>query len=83
MTEFETPALLKLLEATVEENLDRHLATAEDWLPHEYVPWGEGRNFAALGGEPWSTGQSQAFHQPQEYTMSGPSQIRKKSSDRS
>jgi len=59
MTEFETPALLKLLEATVEENLDRHLATAEDWLPHEYVPWGEGRNFAALGGEPWSTGQSQ------------------------
>ena len=59
MTEFETPALLKLLEATVEENLDRHLATAEDWLPHEYVPWGEGRNFAALGGEPWSTEQSQ------------------------
>ena len=58
MTEFETWALFELLEATVEENLDRHLAAAEDWLPHEYVPWGEGRNFAALGGEPWSTEQS-------------------------
>src|SRR5215471_7199003 len=51
-------ALLKQLEATVEENLDRHLASAEDWMPHEFVPWGEGRNFAALGGEPWSEDQS-------------------------
>ena len=58
MTAFETRALLKQLEATVEENLDRHLASAEDWMPHEYVPWREGRNFAALGGEPWSTEQS-------------------------
>jgi acyl-[acyl-carrier-protein] desaturase len=58
MTVFETRSLLKQLEATVEENLDRHLASAEDWLPHEYVPWSEGRNFAALGGEPWSVGQS-------------------------
>jgi len=51
-------ALLKQLEATVEENLDRHLASAEDWMPHEYVPWAEGRNFAVLGGEPWSAEQS-------------------------
>ena len=58
MTAFETRALLKQLEATVEENLDRHLASAEDWMPHEYVPWGEGRNFAVLGGEPWSAEQS-------------------------
>ena len=58
MTAFETRALLKQLEATVEENLDRHLASAEDWMPHEYVPWSEGRNFAALGGEPWSAEQS-------------------------
>ena len=27
-------------------------------MPHEYVPWSEGQNFAALGGEPWSAGQS-------------------------
>jgi acyl-[acyl-carrier-protein] desaturase len=58
MTASETRALLKQLEATVEENLGRHLAAAEDWMPHEYVPWSEGRNFAALGGEPWSVEQS-------------------------
>src|SRR5499427_3670414 len=58
MTAFETRALLKQLEAVVEENLDRHLAAAEDWMPHEYVPWSEGRNFAALAGEPWSVEQS-------------------------
>ena len=56
MTAFETRALLKQLEATVEENLDRHLAAAEDWMPHEYVPWSEGRNFTTPGGEPWSAG---------------------------
>jgi len=49
---------LAQLEAVVEENLGRHLAVAEDWMPHEYVPWSEGQNFAALGGEPWSAGQS-------------------------
>jgi len=58
MTAFETRALFKQLEAAVEENLDRHLAAAEDWMPHEYVPWSEGRNFAALSGEPWSVEQS-------------------------
>jgi len=58
MTTADTQALLKQLEATVEENLDRHLASAEDWMPHEYVPWDEGRNFGVLGGEPWSDGQS-------------------------
>jgi len=58
MTTVETPALLRQLEPTVEENLDRHLAAAEDWMPHEYVPWSEGRNFAVLGGEPWCVEQS-------------------------
>jgi acyl-[acyl-carrier-protein] desaturase len=51
-------AVLMQLEAVVEENLDRHLASAEDWMPHEYVPWGQGRDFAVLGGEPWSAEQS-------------------------
>jgi acyl-[acyl-carrier-protein] desaturase len=50
--------LLSELEPTFEENLNRHLASAEDWMPHEYVPWSEGRNFACLGGEPWSVEQS-------------------------
>jgi len=58
MTALETRALLSQLEAAVGENLDRHLASAEAWMPHEYVPWGEGRNFADLGGEPWSIEQS-------------------------
>ena len=58
MTAVENRALLKQLEPTVEENLGRHLAAAEEWMPHEYVPWSEGRNFAALSGEPWSVEQS-------------------------
>ena len=58
MTALETRVLLSQLEAAVGENLDRHLASAEAWMPHEYVPWSEGRNFAGLGGEPWSVGQS-------------------------
>ena len=59
MTALETWVLLNQLEAAVGENLDRHLASAEAWMPHEYVPWSEGRNFAGLGGEPWSIEQSQ------------------------
>jgi len=58
MTALETRALLSQLEAAVGENLDRHLASAEAWMPHEYVPWSEGRNFAGPGGEPWSIEQS-------------------------
>lgn len=27
-------------------------------MPHEYVPWSDGRNFADLAGEPWSVEQS-------------------------
>jgi len=51
-------AVLVQLEAVVAENLERHLACADDWMPHEYVPWSDGRNFARLGGEPWSAEQS-------------------------
>ncbi|HEX6933572.1 MAG TPA: acyl-ACP desaturase [Streptosporangiaceae bacterium] len=53
-----TRAVLGQLEAVVEENLGRHLAAADDWMPHEYVPWSLGRDFAVLGGEPWSPEQS-------------------------
>jgi acyl-[acyl-carrier-protein] desaturase len=54
----DTPTLLKELEPTVEDNLNRHLGVAQEWMPHEYVPWTEGRNFAMLDGEPWSVEQS-------------------------
>ncbi|GGM76583.1 acyl-ACP desaturase [Dactylosporangium sucinum] len=51
--------LLRELEPVVEENLNRHLATAKEWFPHEYVPWSEGRDYdGILGGEAWEPGQS-------------------------
>ena len=36
--------LLRELEPVVEENLNRHFTVAKDWMPHEYVPWSEGRS---------------------------------------
>ena len=43
----------------VAENLDRHLSMAQEWHPHDYVPWSQGRDFAFLGGEDWAPEQSQ------------------------
>ncbi|MGV0993071.1 MAG: acyl-ACP desaturase [Mycobacterium sp.] len=51
--------LLKELEQTAEEYLNRHLAASVEWHPHDFVPWDEGRNFAAMGGDDWSPEQSQ------------------------
>ncbi len=45
--------LLYELESVVEDNLNRHLAIAKDWQPHDYIPWSRGRDFALLGGEDW------------------------------
>jgi acyl-[acyl-carrier-protein] desaturase len=38
------------LEPVVEQLLERHLATAKEWFPHELVPWGRGRDFCADDG---------------------------------
>ncbi|MFI6762175.1 acyl-ACP desaturase [Micromonospora sp. NPDC050417] len=47
--------LLTELDPIVAQNLDRHLAVAKEWFPHEYVPWSDGRTFdGVLGGEAWS-----------------------------
>lgn len=54
----EPTRLLLDLESTAEENLNRHLGVAKEWMPHEYVPWSQGRDFADLGGEAWSPEQS-------------------------
>ena len=54
----DSATLLKELEPTVEANLNRHLGVAHRSMPHEYVPWAEGRNFTLLDGEPWSSEQS-------------------------
>jgi acyl-[acyl-carrier-protein] desaturase len=58
MTALDSPQLLAELEPIVAANLDRHLAMADEWMPHEYVPWSLGRDFADLGGEPWEAAQS-------------------------
>jgi len=52
----ETPVANTLtleLEPVVAENYQRHLASADDWFAHDYVPFDQGRNFAFLGGEDW------------------------------
>ncbi|MEU5410338.1 acyl-ACP desaturase [Nocardia asteroides] len=50
--------LLTELEPVAEDCVHRHLAMTKDWHPHDYVPWEEGRNFAALGGSDWAPEQS-------------------------
>jgi len=51
--------LLHVLQEVVETELNRHLKVAKEWMPHEYVPWGDGRNFdGVLGGEAWEPEQS-------------------------
>jgi acyl-[acyl-carrier-protein] desaturase len=54
----DTVQLLHDLEPVVTENLDRHLAAAKEWMPHEYVPWSLGRDYGDLGGQPWDPEQS-------------------------
>jgi acyl-[acyl-carrier-protein] desaturase len=56
-----TQNLLRELEPVVETELNRHLSIAKEWFPHEYVPWGEGVNFAGvLEGKDW-TPEEQRF----------------------
>jgi acyl-[acyl-carrier-protein] desaturase len=55
----DTVTLLRELEPIVATNVDRHLATAKEWFPHEYVPWSQGRDYDGLmGGQAWEPGQS-------------------------
>ncbi|MDI2128708.1 acyl-ACP desaturase [Yinghuangia seranimata] len=52
-------ALLQELEQVVAVELDRHLAVAKEWFPHEYVPWSRGRDFdGVMGGEAWRPEES-------------------------
>lgn len=50
-----TPALSEHLTDRLEHAVHRHLSLAQDWLPHDYVPWDQGRDFASL---PWEETQS-------------------------
>ncbi|HEX3610608.1 MAG TPA: acyl-ACP desaturase [Sporichthyaceae bacterium] len=58
-TELTQIEILTELESVVEAELARHLAQAKEWMPHEYIPWGEGRTYdGPLGGEAWNREQS-------------------------
>src|SRR6202007_340259 len=38
--------------------MNRHLSMHKTWNPHDYIPWSDGKNFYALGGQDWEPGQS-------------------------
>ncbi len=48
--------LLHELEPEAERLLDRHTNVAEEWFPHDYIPWSLGRDFDK---EPWTPDQPQ------------------------
>lgn len=50
--------LLHELEPVVEQNLNRHLSMHKAWNPHDYIPWSDGKNFYALGGQDWDPEQT-------------------------
>src|ERR1700684_1809517 len=57
-TELTERQLLQELEPVVEKNMNRHLSMHKPWNPHDYIPWSDGKNFYALGGQDWEPGQS-------------------------
>ena len=50
--------LLTELEPVVEQNVNRHMRMRKDWNPHDYIPWSDGKNYYALGGQDWDPEQS-------------------------
>ena len=48
--------MIRELEPTVEQLMDRHLATTKEWFPHELIPYGRGKDFDAE--TPWSANDS-------------------------
>jgi acyl-[acyl-carrier-protein] desaturase len=54
-----TTGVLRELIPVVEANLNRHLSVAQEWMPHDYVPWTQGRDFAGQEGAAWAAEQSE------------------------
>ncbi|RLV04586.1 acyl-ACP desaturase [Streptomyces griseocarneus] len=55
----EAERVLRELDPSVERLLERHLATARDWLPHQYVPWSAAEDYdGPLRGTAWTPDQS-------------------------
>ena len=50
--------LLHELEPVAEKLINRHLTMTKDWNPHDYIPWSDGKNYYALGGQDWDIEQS-------------------------
>ena len=50
--------LLRELEPVVEPLVDRHMRMKKDWNPHDFIPWSDGKNYYALGGQDWDIEQS-------------------------
>ena len=59
MTVPDDDALRHELEPFVERLLKRHVATAREWAPHDWLPWSRGRDFTGPGGLAWAPDQSQ------------------------
>lgn len=50
--------LLEELQPAVEQYMNRHMNMTKDWNPHDYVPWSDGKNYYALGGQDWDPEQA-------------------------
>lgn len=50
--------LLIELEPVAEKLINRHMTMCKDWSPHDYIPWSDGKNYYALGGQDWDIEQS-------------------------
>jgi acyl-[acyl-carrier-protein] desaturase len=50
--------LLHELEPFAEKYVNRHLSLFKEWNPHDYIPWSDGKNFHALGGQDWHPEQA-------------------------
>ena len=50
--------LLRALEPVAEKLINRHMSMTKDWNPHDYIPWLEGKNYYALGGQDWDPDQA-------------------------
>jgi acyl-[acyl-carrier-protein] desaturase len=54
MTDYDEPGLLLELEPEVGRLYDRHATVAQEWFPHDYIPYRLGRDFDK---EPWTPDQ--------------------------
>ena len=54
LAEYDEAALLLELEPEAGRLLDRHEKVAQEWFPHEYIPYRLGRDFDK---EPWTPDQ--------------------------